>query len=319
MSGLESSPLWIRSNQVAVPADHPPPVSAADIKRAMQKALKCEDVTFRSEKQREALETIMMKDDYTPLIVVFPTGGGKSLLFTAPACLEDPGITVVIVPYRALLNRLLEMAQEAGIDCMEWKRSEVNPAALVFVSADTVPPFMSYARTMEGKGLLRRVFVDESHLTFTSSSWRTKLTTVRQVRGLRAPTIMLTATLPPALEFELEASTASQLARSTRVRTRYTVDLCPAGKGAERVLQVCERTKKHLGSKKGVVYSRSQKACESLAKELGCAYYHAGQVDNQEQLDRWLEKGGLIVATSALGTGVDFPGIELCTAMSRTA
>ena len=169
MSGLEQSPLWTRSNQVAVPVDRPPPVSAADIKKAMQKALDCEDVTFRSEKQREALETIMRKDGYTPLIVVLPTGGGKSLLFTAPACLEDPGITVVIVPYRALLNGLLQIAQGAGIDCIEWKRGEVNPAALVFVSADVVPPFMSYARVMEGKGLLRRVFVDESHLTFTAS------------------------------------------------------------------------------------------------------------------------------------------------------
>ncbi|KAI7371326.1 hypothetical protein KC328_g17564, partial [Hortaea werneckii] len=312
---LESSPLWGRSHQLPRPVAGPAAVDAGDIERAMQRALGQADVAFRSAAQQEALETIMRKDDFAPLIVVLPTGGGKSLLFLAPACLPDPGVTVVVVPYRALLNRLLATAQAAGIDSFEWKHGEVNPAALVFVSADIVMPFLSYARVMENKGLLRRVFVDESHLTFTASNWRAKLTTVRQVRGLRAPTIMLTATLPPALEFELEDSMAAPFARyirtaTTRVRTRYTVDECPAGQGRERVLQLCGRMRQHLGSRKGVVYSRSRAACESLAGELGCAYYHAGQVDNQEQLDRWLAQGGLIVATSALGTGVDFPGIE---------
>ena len=311
--GLEASPLWSRSQAIA-PVGARPTIGAAEMKQAMKKALRRDDVSFRSDKQREALEMIMNKDDFTPLVVVLPTGGGKSLLFTAPACLEDPGVTVVVVPYRALLNRLLQTAQEAGIDCFEWKRGEVNPAALVFVSADVVQPFMSYARVMDGKGLLRRVFVDESHLTFTSSNWRAKLTTVRLVRGLRAPTIMLTATLPVTLEFELEEQMAAQMARyvrmvTTRPRTRYTVDTCPAGTGPERTLDVCRRMTSHLGRQKGVVYSRSRQGCERLAAELECAYYHAGAVDNQERLDRWLDKGGLIVATSALGTGVVVPGV----------
>ncbi|KAK5162702.1 uncharacterized protein LTR77_011237 [Saxophila tyrrhenica] len=311
--GLETSPLWYRSHMTA-PVGTRPAIGEAEMKQAMRKALRRDDVSFRSDKQREALESIMKKDDFIPLVVVLPTGGGKSLLFTAPACLDDPGVTVVVVPYRALLNRLLQTAQEAGIDCFEWKRGEVNPAALVFVSADVVQPFMSYARVMEGKGLLRRVFVDESHLTFTSSNWRAKLTTVRLVRGLRAPTIMLTATLPVMLEFELEEQMAAHMARyirmvTTRPRTRYTVDMCAAGKGPERTREVCRRMTKHLGGRRGVVYSRSRQGCERLAEELECAYYHAGAVDNQERLDRWLEKGGLIVATSALGTGVDFPGV----------
>jgi superfamily II DNA helicase RecQ len=44
-------------------------------------------------------------------------------------------------------------------------------------------------------------------------------------------------------------------------------------------------------------------------RELKCAYYHAGAVDNEERLKAWLERGRLIIATSALGTGVDFLGI----------
>jgi len=78
------------------------------------------------------------------------------------------------------------------------------------------------------KGVLRRVFVDESHLTFTVSDWRPKLVEVRAVRGLKVPTILLTVILPVLLEFELETSIAAQMARyirvsTTRIKTRYIV------------------------------------------------------------------------------------------------
>ena len=46
-----------------------------------------------------------------------------------------------------------------------------------------------------------------------------------------------------------------------------------------------------------------------MAKELGCAYYYGGSTDNEDKLAVWMEIGGLIVATSALGTRVDFPRI----------
>jgi superfamily II DNA helicase RecQ len=46
-----------------------------------------------------------------------------------------------------------------------------------------------------------------------------------------------------------------------------------------------------------------------MATELGCAHYHAGVIDRAERLEQWSERGGWIVATGALGTGVDFPGI----------
>jgi superfamily II DNA helicase RecQ len=316
---LEQSPLYNRSTALSALGQTrltSTVVSEEDLKKAMRKALRREDVSFRSEEQGEALRTIVSGEQTTPLVVVLPTGGGKSLLFIAPACLDDPGVTIVVVPYRALLDNLVATARQAKIDCIEYRPGEQNPAALVFVSADFVAgsQFLSYAQLLSAKGILRRVFVDESHLTFTASDWRPKLAQVRAVRGLRVPTIMLTATLPVLLEFELEESMAAQMARyiravTTRTKTRYIVEVCKPGKLEEKTLELCRRMKKHLGFRKGVVYSRSRDQCERLARELKCAYYHAGAADNEERLKAWLERGGLIVATSALGTGVDFPGV----------
>jgi superfamily II DNA helicase RecQ len=60
---------------------------------------------------------------------------------------------------------------------------------------------------------------------------------------------------------------------------------------------------------KGVVYCHSKQQCEDLAEAIKCAYYHASDVNRVERLGQWLKNRGLIVATSALGTGVDFPRI----------
>lgn len=48
-----------------------------------------------------------MLDKQTPLVVVLLTGGGKSLLFTLPACIEENGVTVVVVLYQALIKDLV--------------------------------------------------------------------------------------------------------------------------------------------------------------------------------------------------------------------
>ena len=56
--------------------------------------------------QELALHAVI--DGQTPLIVVLPTGRGKSLLFSVPACIDDAGVTVVVVPYRALIKDLVD-------------------------------------------------------------------------------------------------------------------------------------------------------------------------------------------------------------------
>jgi hypothetical protein len=60
------------------------------------------------------------------------------LLFIVLACLDDPGVTIVVVPYRALVNNLVIIARTVRIDCIEYKPGEQNPVVLVFVSIDFV-------------------------------------------------------------------------------------------------------------------------------------------------------------------------------------
>jgi superfamily II DNA helicase RecQ len=100
---------------------------------------------------------------------------------------------------------------------------------------------------------------------------------------------MLIATLLVLLEFELEASIAAQIVQYIRaviirVKTRYIVERYKPGTLKEGAIQLYRRIKKHLGLRKGVVYSRSRDQYEGLAKELEYTYYYAEAVDNEERL-----------------------------------
>jgi superfamily II DNA helicase RecQ len=89
---------------------------AEAVYKALQQVLGKQDVGFRSVEQEQALYAVL--DNQTPLVVVLPTGGGKSLLFTLPAYIEE-GVTVVVVPYQALIKDLVKRIHDCGIDCIE--------------------------------------------------------------------------------------------------------------------------------------------------------------------------------------------------------
>lgn len=287
-----------------------------DLTNSMRRVLGRNDVSFRSKEQEDALRAILANE--TPLVVVLPTGGGKSLLFMAPACLKDPGVTIVVVPFRALINDLKTRLVRADIEHLEWKHGEVNPAAVVVVSADIAGSwgFLTYASLLNQKGLLRRVVIDECHLTYTSSNYRPKLTQLKTIRTLSCPILLLTATQPPVLEHELGESMLVRGARYIRASTvrpniRYLVQSCPGGKLLDTAVQICQRRRETLAGNKAVVYCRSREQCESVATALACHHYHAGVLlpDRTQRLEEWVTTGGYITATSALGTGVDYPGI----------
>jgi hypothetical protein len=290
--------------------------------KAVRKALGLAETTtvaYKSAEQEQALERIINGSD-SALAVVLPTGGGKSLLFTAPACLDDPGITIVVVPYRQLIEETLSDARDRGIDAVEWSRDLSDPADIVFISADKFGnTFFDYSARMAEKGLVRRVFVDECHLAITAHSWRPRLVSLARLRCIEAPTIMLTATLPLHMETDLETTMRCELsltlirACTARRTTRYIVKAeVEDGKLMEEAIEVCSKQLARLQHEsKMVVYCRSKAECEGLADALGCNYFYSGSADNADVIKFWKDAGGCMVATTALGTGVNYTGVEL--------
>ncbi|KAK2005237.1 hypothetical protein LZ32DRAFT_546476 [Colletotrichum eremochloae] len=144
------------------------------------------------------------------LIVVLPTGAGKSVLFQLPAVRGvHGGVSIVVVPFVALLDNLVDGARKAGLDVLPWqpkavtgRREGERVASLVFVGAEhtQLAEFLSYAEGLRARGVLKRIFVDECHTILTDGGYRPTLLELKSLYRFGVPMVMLTATLPVRME-----------------------------------------------------------------------------------------------------------------------
>ena len=286
---------------------------------------------WKTTEQGAAMERIMKMKKAEMLIVVLPTGGGKSVLFQLPGLLKSTGTSVVVVPFLALMEDLVERAQKAGIDCIRWKPQtaegrdgQARVAKMVVVSADlaSCEEFTMYMDSLRAREMLGRIFIDEGHTIIMDVGYRKKLEALKGLNRFDCPMILLTATLPVRMErWFRKAMLAEQAsiirAETTKRNIRYrVVRVKRRDEVQEEVIRVVLRLEKGMeGDQKGVVYCRSKEDCELLAEKLGCDFYHAGITDEKvrkERLQRWIKGEGnnrWIVATTALGTGIDIPGV----------
>ena len=108
------------------------------------------------------------------VVVILPTGAGKSLLFMLPCTLPNAGITILVMPLVALRGDLLRRLREHRIEHIEWLPGEKRESSLVLVTVEaaSTKDFMKYARTLVAQQKLDRIVVDECHLTVTAASYR---------------------------------------------------------------------------------------------------------------------------------------------------
>jgi len=289
--------------------------------------------SWKTDEQRRGMESIISVQAGQMLIVVLPTGGGKSIFFMLPSLLEW-GTNIVIVPFVALIEDLVARAKQLSIDCIQWQSADSREgpqrrARLVVVSADvaTTDGFTAYMMSLQACGLLRRIFIDECHTVMVDAGYRKRLRELGTVGRYGCPIVLLTATLPVRLERwfrELMHAEDAQIIRASTVKRniRYRVVQLEGGwdKMQDEVVQlVITANGRMTGDQKGVVYCRSVAKCEALAEKLGCSCYHSRMAAEAraDALRKWREgnRGGgtsghrWIVATTGLGTGVDIAGI----------
>jgi superfamily II DNA helicase RecQ len=304
--------------------------TADEIQNGLQKLIGS-SAAWKTKEQGEAMEMIMGMSGRESLIVILPTGGGKSVLFMLPGLIKGAGTSIVVVPFTALMDDLVDRAQKSGVDCIRWKPGSAEGgeqhrrmAKMVVVSADvaSTQEFTDYADGLRGRGLLDRIFVDECHTIIMDVGYRKDLEALKGLHRYDCPVVLLTATLPPRMERWFRQSMlvrdASMIrARTTKRNIRYkVVRVKQRNKVQDEVVRVVlKMTATMQGDQKGVVYCRSKTGSEKLAEKLGCDYYHSGIMDEKQRkhvLEQWVSgRGGnrWITATTGLGTGVDIPGI----------
>ena len=280
----------------------------------------------RTEGQAAALELVHHPSPTQPLVIVLPTSSGKSALFFSVAAMTRQQTVVVVVPFAALVDDIISRGEAAGLDCEEWVdvQSGHELQQLIVVSADRAVQgeFLHYAKGLELGGQLAHVFFDEIHVAFTDTSYRERLRELWTLRYLDCPFTGLTATLMIELEDVLKERLCIENAqifrrdtsrKTIRYEVRDSMDEAPSDMAIKYVQQMT------LGpGKRGVIYVRSYETGRVISRAVECPFYRARADDKGEVLQQWIAgPGGWIVATGALGTGINIEGIVMIIHVSR--
>jgi len=259
------------------------------------------------------------------LLLVLPTGGGKSLCFQAPA-LSRPGPTLVVSPLIALMKDQVDGLRQSGV-AAGMLTSAQSPAErrAVYEALESGALKLLYAapERLMMEGFFERlvalglssVAIDEAHcISHWGHDFRPEY---RQLGALRA--------LAPDLAIHAFTATATAKVRADIVaqlglreplvlvgpcdRANLTYRVQPRVDLVPQVLGVLER---HRGEA-GIVYCLSRKDVERLCEDLRQAgvravAYHAGLESGvrREAQEAFLnEEVDVVVATVAFGMGID--------------
>ena len=271
--------------------------------------------------QHQALQAILARQ--SRVVVVMQTGGGKSLLYMLPACCSVDSITVVVVPLVSLLADQIRRCKQAGLRVAQWgKNKAVRLAQVVLVTPESAvtKAFGRFLLEKISAGLLDRIVIDECHTLLDSiHGWRPKVLHLSQLVEKGCQLVYLTATLPPAEEQAffhnagLQAQDALLLREpTTRKNIAYQVQECAEPQLRELVQEEVQKVLALPGQV--IIYCHSVPQCQEMAELLQCpAFYRqvGGSDEKQVILDRLMQgQIRVIVATNALGLGIDAPHIR---------
>ncbi|MCC6280183.1 MAG: DNA helicase RecQ [Saprospiraceae bacterium] len=294
-------------------------MTLTDAKATLKKVFGYDD--FRP-LQAEVIQQVYQRRD---VLVLMPTGGGKSICYQVPA-LTLEGTAVVVSPFIALMKDQVEGLRGNGaaaayinsmLDASQARNVEDDLLAgrikLLYVSPEKLV-------SQSFQPLLKRLkislfAIDEAHCI---SSWghdfRPEYTQLKFLKEQfpEVPVIALTATADKLTRKDIAEQL--QLREPTTFlasfdRPNLSLSVRP---GQKRFEQIVDFLKKHPGQS-GIIYCLARRTCSELSEKLNAkgfktAFYHADmnhRERNQAQEDFINDRVPIICATIAFGMGID--------------
>jgi len=287
--------------------------------------------------QREAIETLFA---HGRLLLVAPTGGGKSLSYQLPATILS-GTTLVVSPLVALMADQVQALEARGVratylastlEAPEMRRRMARMARGEFALAYVAPERLAFPgfRGLIGEIDCPLVAIDEAHcISEWGHDFRPEYLTIGALLAdlPRARVLACTATATPIVRDEILARLGlapdtPQIVRGF-ARPNLALRAAEIGSRRERERLVDRALSEALeGPKRGrgtaIVYAPTRKQAEEESERLAergwrVRSYHAGlSGKTRDAVQRDFADGGLevVVATNAFGMGIDRPDVR---------
>lgn len=276
--------------------------------------------------QDEAVQSVLEGNE---TLVLFPTGGGKSLCYQVPAMVLD-GLTIVLSPLVALMQDQVDQLQKLGIratfinstiSSYEVEQRLVNARNGMYKLLYIAPERLATDRwKVEQSNLnIKLIAVDEAHcISEWGHDFRPSYRKIREEFGELDDDIRwvaLTATATPEVKEDLLKSLQFENPKIIaggfkRENLHWWVNQSDKKRD---VLVNAVRKGVKMGS--GIIYSSTRKDCENWAsfftnRGIISKPYHAGleNKDREKIQNEWIRGDfPLVVATNAFGMGIDKP------------
>uniref|UniRef100_A0A5S6Q0J1 ATP-dependent DNA helicase n=1 Tax=Trichuris muris TaxID=70415 RepID=A0A5S6Q0J1_TRIMR len=297
---------------------------------------------FKTSIQQEAIQAVLQRDK--DIIILMPTGSGKSLCYQLPAIMHR-GVTIVFSPLIALMTDQLKHLHQLNVQAAALNsklgtkdrqqllcdlNSVLPRTKLLYVTPEQAQTqtFSRLIDKLAKGGLLAYFAVDEAHCV---SSWGHDFRPeYLKLGSLRAqypaiPWIALTATATDLVTqdimnlLHLKQPVAKFKNPCYRSNLFYDVQFKETLLNPEKHLASFLKAilSEHGGS--GIIYCRTRETCELFVGELAgygihCAPYHAGISGKERDAvqQKWMNNTvRVVIATVAFGMGVDKPDVRV--------
>jgi superfamily II DNA helicase RecQ len=256
----------------------------------------------------------------TPNILqIAGTGVGKSMSFLLPAYTTISGTTIVIVPLKALQEDLVLRCSNHNLIAKIWDECDnYCNENIFFITPESAskPKFLDFLNLLKSQHQLDRIYIDECHLLLANSNtFRKKMDDLKSaLKVANVQLVMLTATLPQKSEIDLfqrlDINDHVSIFRDSTVRKNIAYKVIEVARG--NFVLLLKGILSTINNGRCIIYARTLDLGAQLSDELDCAHYHSNAENKKDKFDCWATSTNhpCILATSALGCGLDIPDIR---------
>ena len=277
--------------------------------------------------QDEIIGNVLASND---VLVVMPTGGGKSLCYQIPALVFE-GLTVVISPLISLMKDQVEQLLQLGVSAtvlnsslsaLDYRRNveliQSNAAKLLYLAPEAL--LKSNMLELLSSVKVDCLAIDEAHcISQWGHDFRPEYRQLIKARANfpKAACVALTATATPRVRADIKTSLQIDGGRefvASFNRENLFIQIVPKDNPLKQTLRFIRK----FENQSGIIYCHSRRQVEDLYavlsdKGFSVKPYHAGLTDiernrNQEAFIR--DDVQIIVATIAFGMGIDKPNVR---------